>query len=91
MPRSKADLTISDDYAVLHSACGRYDFYYGYEQTNEASRAPGAEVEWCFVFTRREKEECRIPASVLGYEQFDPPEVILLAGIALCLETEMLK
>lgn len=71
---------INDDYAVMRG--GNYEFYYGYEETNEAG-------EWLFQVKTKEPYALVFErtAEALGQDADEEPVRVLLEGIATYLDS----
>lgn len=68
---------ISDDYAIMRG--GKYQFYYGYEETDDND-------EWMFVVSEGDKDHLRLTAIDMDLDPEAEPVLILLEGISLWLD-----
>ena len=92
------DVYRSDDYAGLE--CGKYKFYFGYEETwcpvkshKEDCEDNGCDKrEWCFTASINSKEVMKVPVSKLyPPEKQEEPMFLLLSGIGLFLQRKKNK
>lgn len=68
---------LASDYAGLITK--KWDFYYGYEETQDD--------EWCFVaWDKDNKEIARYKASEFAERDGESPEIFLLEGLAKFLD-----
>jgi hypothetical protein len=86
---NKKNTCSSGDYAGMRN--GKYDFYYGYEQTIPINVEDDEDYEWAFVACENGIEVIRCTAKDLGHHQFDDATDVLLSGIATWLSKKGLN
>ena len=86
--KSKIDVAINDDYAVLSTE--NYYFYYGYEFDKKECKCGDTKEIWGFEITKNNKKEFRISADEMHDYKECPNqwqcEKMLLFGIGLYLD-----